>query len=400
MNNRNYVKVYGKSEDDFLYFSEPFSKWQAWIDLLGMALPCDRVVVVRGRRLQGRRGGVYKSRRDLADRWMWSRGRASRFIDYLINADKVVEELVEIAPGRLVSCLRVLYLEDLREDASAQGGPAEALPEPYGDDPLEAAPRTATANQMRTTPWEGQTHYGTDSCAWGETGGRTNFGPLCEPLQKEKEQEKENLSPIPPIKEKEKEKEKDLPPSPRVRAHEGERAETTGEAAAAPVTWEGESYVPADGALVSVDRIEAAYYREMCGDVATLERTCMNLHIAPPRYRELLAEFAAECGAKCIVHGGGLADYRRHAYDWMRRHLEIDREKQQRQNRTSPNPKQQSNGNNGNGHSGLTAKQQFLDGYEQQQREEYRRMGIDYDAVKAGTGASPFDPLPDEGAAG
>ena len=89
MEKGGYIKIYRKSEEDELYFSEPFSKWQAWCDLIQLALYHDKVFFVRGVRINGKRGCVYTSRRELAERWKWSRGKVDRFIYYLAKVDKV-----------------------------------------------------------------------------------------------------------------------------------------------------------------------------------------------------------------------------------------------------------------------------------------------------------------------
>ena len=51
-----YIKYYRKSTEDELYFKEPFTKWQAWMDLITLALWKDEVFFVRDIRVIGKRG--------------------------------------------------------------------------------------------------------------------------------------------------------------------------------------------------------------------------------------------------------------------------------------------------------------------------------------------------------
>lgn len=61
--------------DEELWLNEPFTRGQAWIDLIGRASYADTQLTKRGELLISERG--------LAKRWKWSRGKVSRFLDYL-----------------------------------------------------------------------------------------------------------------------------------------------------------------------------------------------------------------------------------------------------------------------------------------------------------------------------
>lgn len=125
------------------------------------------------------------------------------------------------------------------------------------------------------------------------------------------------------------------------------------------------------------DFSEQDFYEELRSDQSTKDRTCMNMHIKPERYDELLEEFASECTAKLITHADR-RDYYRHAYDWMRKRIEITTEQEQRQKLRQ----QKENSNGSNGHEQLTPKQKFIREFEEKQREDYQRMGVDITKIQ------------------
>ena len=90
---RGYIKLWRSSTDSDLYFSEPFTKWQAWSDLLIMANHKARCVDVRGIMITIEVGSVLASGDYLASRWKWSRGKVRRFLSYLES--KTVQQIIQ-----------------------------------------------------------------------------------------------------------------------------------------------------------------------------------------------------------------------------------------------------------------------------------------------------------------
>lgn len=87
----SWIRLHRKIMDNPLYFAEPFSKMQAWIDLLLLANFADRVTFIRGNRVTIKRGQVAYSREWFSGRWRWSRGRVERFLSMLENDRKIVQ---------------------------------------------------------------------------------------------------------------------------------------------------------------------------------------------------------------------------------------------------------------------------------------------------------------------
>ena len=75
--------------DTPLYLSEPFTRMQAWIDLLLLANHKEGLFYVRGNKVVVGRGQIGTSSRTLANRWKWSRGKVERFLQYLEESGQI-----------------------------------------------------------------------------------------------------------------------------------------------------------------------------------------------------------------------------------------------------------------------------------------------------------------------
>ena len=73
MARKGWVKIWHKLADDPLWLEEPFTRGQAWVDLLLMACTQD----------SDRPGSVCCSLRYLSRRWKWSTDKVSRFLKRL-----------------------------------------------------------------------------------------------------------------------------------------------------------------------------------------------------------------------------------------------------------------------------------------------------------------------------
>ena len=80
-----WIKLDRKIMDNDLLWGcdEPFSRGQAWIDLLLLANHKDGRLSIRGEMVDVKRGDVNRSLRFLAKRWGWSVGKVTRFIEKL-----------------------------------------------------------------------------------------------------------------------------------------------------------------------------------------------------------------------------------------------------------------------------------------------------------------------------
>lgn len=90
----NWVKVNRTVQSHWVWMDKPFSRGQAWIDLILLAQHQDSTFADRrGNLIDGKRGYVYRSERFLAERWGWSRKKLANYLlrleqDNMIEVDK------------------------------------------------------------------------------------------------------------------------------------------------------------------------------------------------------------------------------------------------------------------------------------------------------------------------
>lgn len=88
-----YFKIDRQIFDHYLWEDKPFSKGQAWIDLIGLANYEDGKAVYKSKVITCERGTVYRSISFLARRWGWSRKKTKAFIDLLVSDGMVTTKV-------------------------------------------------------------------------------------------------------------------------------------------------------------------------------------------------------------------------------------------------------------------------------------------------------------------
>lgn len=87
----NFFLVNRSILDHWLWEDKPFSKGQAWIDLMALANYKDKKIERKGRIVSCKRGEVNMSVLSLSKRWGWTRGRTERFLK-LLESDGMVKK--------------------------------------------------------------------------------------------------------------------------------------------------------------------------------------------------------------------------------------------------------------------------------------------------------------------
>ena len=85
----SYIKIDRGLKNHAIWLEKPFSKGQAWVDLLILAQGVDKDKTYRGRIQKMRSGEVYTSICYLEKRWGWSRNKVYRFLSYLVDAGMI-----------------------------------------------------------------------------------------------------------------------------------------------------------------------------------------------------------------------------------------------------------------------------------------------------------------------
>jgi DNA replication protein DnaD len=78
-----FIKLWRKSLNNWLYFSEKFDMFHAWIDLLLLATDKKRIVLIRGIIVKLEPGELCVGQKTLAERWKWSDQRVRSFLKVL-----------------------------------------------------------------------------------------------------------------------------------------------------------------------------------------------------------------------------------------------------------------------------------------------------------------------------
>lgn len=116
---RGYIKLWRSSVDNKLYFAEPFTKWQAWQDLLLLANHKNSTTkVVRGITVEIKRGQVLAGEEFLAERWKWSRGKVRRFLQQL--EAKTVQQIVQ-QKNNVITIISIVNWEIYQGDGTTDG---------------------------------------------------------------------------------------------------------------------------------------------------------------------------------------------------------------------------------------------------------------------------------------
>jgi hypothetical protein len=80
---KGWVSIHRSICDNFLWFEEPFTKAQAWIDLILNANHKENTMLIRGNVIKLKRGQIGWSELTMASRWRWSRNKVRHFLKLL-----------------------------------------------------------------------------------------------------------------------------------------------------------------------------------------------------------------------------------------------------------------------------------------------------------------------------
>ena len=76
-------KIYRDIQDHWLWEDKPFSRGQAWIDLILLVNHEDNKTLIDGELIEVKRGSKITSLRKLADQWGWSTTKVKKFLELL-----------------------------------------------------------------------------------------------------------------------------------------------------------------------------------------------------------------------------------------------------------------------------------------------------------------------------
>ncbi|MBR6445012.1 MAG: hypothetical protein IKS94_01055 [Prevotella sp.] len=100
-------------DDD--YFAQKFTRAQAYIDLYFLAAYKERTFYIRGNPVTVKRGQVSVSKKNLADRWQWSRNTVQKFLDELQAHGKIEQQ-----KSRIITIISLKNYEQIEQQNEQQ----------------------------------------------------------------------------------------------------------------------------------------------------------------------------------------------------------------------------------------------------------------------------------------
>lgn len=133
--NEGYIKLYRQITDNPLWKEKPFTRGQAWVDLIMMANFKDETTYLKGQKVTIKRGQVLRSVENLSTKWGWSVNKTRRFL-----AELTAEQMAEVV-GRVYGTLITIenyetFQGEQRENGRANeraNGRADGRPDGRGD---------------------------------------------------------------------------------------------------------------------------------------------------------------------------------------------------------------------------------------------------------------------------
>ena len=89
---KGWILLHRQIQDCWIWNDEPFSRGQAWVDLLLLANHNEKKIWINGELKVIQKGQFHTSVLKLSDRWKWSRGKTKRFLDLLENDEMITAE--------------------------------------------------------------------------------------------------------------------------------------------------------------------------------------------------------------------------------------------------------------------------------------------------------------------
>ncbi len=87
-----WIKLHRKISENIFWTCEPFTRGQAWVDLLLLASYQDSFFYVRGIKVDVKKGQLAWSESKLSERWGWSRTKLRKFLNDLEKEQQIIQQ--------------------------------------------------------------------------------------------------------------------------------------------------------------------------------------------------------------------------------------------------------------------------------------------------------------------
>jgi hypothetical protein len=113
-----WIKLHRKITENPLYFSEPFNRSMAWIDMILIANHSDNYFFKRGIRVDVKVGQIGYDLDTLGKRWQWSRGKVERFMQMLENDNQIIRQKTNVT-----TLISIVNYKEYQCDSKADSKP-------------------------------------------------------------------------------------------------------------------------------------------------------------------------------------------------------------------------------------------------------------------------------------
>lgn len=126
-----WIKLYKKLSENWMWKEKPFSKGQAWIDLLLSASHPENKLMINGKIITVKTGEYFTSIDKLAAKWGWSEGKIKRFLGVLES-----EQMITAQRSNRGTTVNVLNY-GLYQGLEIADEPPNGLPNGLPNEPLD-----------------------------------------------------------------------------------------------------------------------------------------------------------------------------------------------------------------------------------------------------------------------
>lgn len=127
MANKGWICLHRSIQDSWVWQNEPFSRGQAWIDLLLTANHEDHKIVVDNNLMTIKRGQMLTSVRKLSERWKWSVKRTQKFL-IILEEDQMLTK----KSGKRYTLLTILNYAKFQDVSAFRDTLSTTLPTTQG----------------------------------------------------------------------------------------------------------------------------------------------------------------------------------------------------------------------------------------------------------------------------
>jgi hypothetical protein len=111
---KGYISLWRSLTEHWLWQDKPFTKGQAWIDILFECNHADQKVLIQDKLILCKRGESLKSLETWAKRWGWHKSKVRRFLELLKT-----DTMIELKSERKTTHLKVLYYNEYQKKRTA-----------------------------------------------------------------------------------------------------------------------------------------------------------------------------------------------------------------------------------------------------------------------------------------